>query len=152
MAKLFVSVIGADGKSEVATSEATLNLLPVSQSRVLMNQGNNNGAAVGMAFMAGQYENQVQICVEKTPDGNEISSEHPVTLRIGFSVADGATVTDNDLTAVDIGISAQVFINMYAGTNRASVDIIPNFNSRRLTLRGTLMPIKKSSVYQGWGI
>lgn len=112
MAKLFVSVIGADGKSEMATSEATLNLLPVSLSRVLMNQGNNNGAAVGMAFMAGQYENQVQICVEKTSDGNEISSEHPVTLRIGFSVADGATVTDNDLTAVDN------FKLLYAGPRR----------------------------------
>lgn len=56
------------------------------------------------------------------------------------------------MNVVGIGISAQVFINMYARTNRASVDIIPNFNSRRLTLRGTLMPIKKSSVYQGWGI
>ena len=56
------------------------------------------------------------------------------------------------MNVVGIGISAQVFINMYAGTNRASVDIIPNFNSRRLTLRGILMPSKKSSVYQGWGI
>ncbi len=60
--------------------------------------------------------------------------------------------TNIRMSVVGIGISAQVFINMCTGTNRATVDIVPNFNSRRLTLRGTLMPVKKSSVYQGWGI
>lgn len=31
----------------------------------------------------------------------------------------------------------------------ASVEILPNFNSRRLTLNGVILPLHKSTVFQG---
>ena len=56
------------------------------------------------------------------------------------------------MNVVGVGISAQVVITIYPKSNKASVDVLPNFNSRRITLRGTLLPASKSTVYQGWGI
>lgn len=46
-------------------------------------------------------------------------------------------------------ISAQVFVTVYKGSSQASVDISPNFNSRRLTLEGHLLPLDQSFVIQG---
>ena len=40
------------------------------------------------------------------------------------------------MNVIGTGISAQVYINLPNGGNQASVDISPNFNSRRITLRG----------------
>ena len=47
------------------------------------------------------------------------------------------------------GISARVDIELMPGSNRASVDILPNFNSNRLTLNGVLLPLHKSTVFKG---
>ncbi len=47
------------------------------------------------------------------------------------------------------GISAQLLITLWGGTNEATVTILPNFNSRRLTLTGVLLPSEKSDVFQG---
>ena len=41
-----------------------------------------DGAGIGHAFFEGMYENQVQICIDKTADGKEITESNPVTLRI----------------------------------------------------------------------
>ena len=48
-----------------------------------------------------------------------------------------------------VGISAQVNISLANGGNNATVDILPNFHSNRLTLSGTLLPLDKSSVFKG---
>lgn len=50
------------------------------------------------------------------------------------------------------GISALININMYVGSNKASVTILPNFNSNRLTLTGVVVPLSKSRVYKGSSI
>lgn len=52
-------------------------------------------------------------------------------------------------SVMGIGISAQVNITLTHGSNQASVDIRPNFNSNRLTLTGTLLPLDKSNVFKG---
>lgn len=45
----------------------------------------------------------MQICIDKAPNGNEISNNNPVTLRIGFYIdsTDKSEVDANELTAVD---------------------------------------------------
>lgn len=47
------------------------------------------------------------------------------------------------------GISARVDITLYQGSNKATVSIMPNFNSNRITLNGIIVPIEKSSVFKG---
>lgn len=47
------------------------------------------------------------------------------------------------------GISAQVFITLIGGCNQASVTVQPNFNSRRITLNGVLLPAEDSQVFKG---
>lgn len=50
------------------------------------------------------------------------------------------------------GISAQLFITLWGGGNKATVDIRPNFHSGRLTLNGTIVPASDSSVFKGVAI
>ena len=47
------------------------------------------------------------------------------------------------------GVSAQVFVTMSNGSNEATVNINPNFNSRTLTLRGEVIPLEKSRIFKG---
>ena len=47
-----------------------------------------------------------------------------------------------------VGISAQVNINLTKGCNDASVTILPNFNSNRMTLSGHLLPMEKANVFE----
>lgn len=68
----------------------------------------------------------------------------------GYKVAtDKKGTTTVSMSVMGVGISAQIWITMYKGTHEASVDILPNFNSRRITLNGVLLPLEKSNVYQG---
>ena len=53
------------------------------------------------------------------------------------------------MSVMGVGISAQIWITMYKETHDASVEILPNFNSQRLTLNGVILPLHKSTVYQG---
>lgn len=117
LANLFITVLGADGKPiNEKYSTATLN--GVSQTDAETLGKTYDGAGIGHAFFEGEYENQVQICLDKAPDGNEITSDNPVTLRIGFYVdptPDGKpAVDDNELTAVDN------FRLLYAGPRRST--------------------------------
>lgn len=57
--------------------------------------------------------------------------------------------TQVSMSVTGIGISAQIWITMYKGSHEASVEILPNFNSRRLTLNGVILPLHKSTVFQG---
>lgn len=53
------------------------------------------------------------------------------------------------MNVMGAGISARVEIGMMKGSNQASVEIFPNFNSNRLTLNGVLLPLHKSTVFKG---
>ena len=115
LANLFITVLGADGKPiNDKYSTATLNGISQADAEALGNTYDKAG--IGKAFFEGKYENQVQICLDKAPNGEEISDKNPVTLRIGFYVdptPDGKLdVADNELTAVDN------FKLLYAGPRR----------------------------------
>ena len=120
LANLFITVLGADGNPiNDKYSTATLNGISQADAYQLAqthNGKNYNGAGIGHAFFEGEYENQVQICLDKAPNGNEISNDNPVTLRIGFYVdptPDGKpAVAEDELTAVDN------FKLLYAGPRR----------------------------------
>ena len=113
LANLFITVLGADGKPiDEKYSTATLNGISQADAEALGNTYDKAG--IGKAFFEGKYENQVQICLDKALDGNEISDKNPVTLRIGFYVdpTDKSEVDANELTAVDN------FKLLYAGPRR----------------------------------
>ena len=120
LANLFITVLGADGKPITDKySTATLNGISQDDAYQLAqtHKGKNyEGAGIGHAFFEGEYENQMQICLDKALDGNEISDKNPVTLRIGFYVdptPDGKpAVAEDELTAVD------EFKLLYAGPRR----------------------------------
>lgn len=109
LANLFITVLDAQGNPiKEKYSAATLDGISQADAEALGNT--YDGAGIGRAFFEGKYENQVQICL----DDNSISSENPVTLRIGFYI-DSTTkseVADNELTAVDN------FKLLYAGPRR----------------------------------
>lgn len=102
LANLFITALGADEKPiNEKYSTATLNGISQTDAEALGKT--YDGAGIGKAFFEGKYENQVQICLDKALDGNEISDKNPVTLRIGFYIdsTDKSEVDANELTAVD---------------------------------------------------
>lgn len=107
LANLFITALGADEKPiNEKYSTATLNGISQADAYQLAKTHNGKpyeGAGIGHAFFEGKYENQVQICIDKAPNGNEISNNNPVTLRIGFYIdsTDKSEVDANELTAVD---------------------------------------------------
>ena len=120
LANMFITVLDADGKPiNDKYSTATLNGISQADAEALAqthNGKNYEGAGIGHAFFEGKYENQVQICLDKASNGKEITSDNPVTLRIGFYVdptPDGKpAVAEDELTAVD------EFKLLYAGPRR----------------------------------
>lgn len=46
-------------------------------------------------------------------------------------------------------VSAQVQVTLYAWDSKASVTIMPNFNSNVITLEGALLPVRDSFVIEG---
>lgn len=107
LANLFITMLGADGKP-IDDKYSTATLKGISQADAYQLAKTHNGkpyegAGIGHAFFEGEYENQVQICLDKALDGNEISDKNPVTLRIGFYIdsTDESKADANELTAVD---------------------------------------------------
>lgn len=113
LANLFITVLDAKG-NPIADKYSTAAFNGVSQADAETLGKTYDGAGIGHAFFEGEYENQVQICLDKAPNGNEISNDNPVTLRIGFYVdsTDKSEVADNEQTAVDN------FKLLYAGPRR----------------------------------
>ena len=115
LANLFITVVDANN-NPISDKYSTASLDGISQADADTLGNTYEGAGIGRAFFDGKYENQVQICLDKALDGNEISDKNPVTLRIGFYVdptPDGKPdVTENELTAVDN------FRLLYAGPRR----------------------------------
>lgn len=76
-------------------------------------------------------------------------------ITVDGSVSDFKATTDKrgnincQFSIQGIGISAQVFLSLTNGGNKASVDINPNFNGNTMTLSGKLLPLKQSSIYKG---
>lgn len=102
LANLFITVLDANNNPiDDKYSTATLNGISQADAEALGKT--YDGAGIGRAFFEGEYENQVQICLDKALDGNEISDKNPVTLRIGFYVdpTEKSEVDANELTAVD---------------------------------------------------
>lgn len=102
LANLFITMLDANNNPiDDKYSTATLNGISQTDAEALGNTYNKAG--IGKAFFEGKYENQVQICLDKAPNGKEISNDNPVTLRIGFYVdpTDKSEVDANELTAVD---------------------------------------------------
>jgi len=118
LANMFITVLDANNKPiKEIYSAATLNGISQDDAYQLAKTHNGKpyeGAGIGHAFFEGEYENQVQICLDKALDGKEISSDNPVTLRIGFYVdpTDKSEPDANELTAVDN------FKLLYAGPRR----------------------------------
>ena len=111
LASLFITELDADGNPiEAKYSTSTLN--GISQEDAYQLSKEQDGAGIGKAFFEGEYENQVQICI----DDESVSEDNPATLRIGFYVdptPDGKPeVTADELTAVDN------FKLLYAGPRR----------------------------------
>lgn len=48
-----------------------------------------------------------------------------------------------------VGVSANVFFNMYKGTNQCSATVTPNFYSGRITFTGNLYPRDYSNIFIG---
>ena len=115
LANMFITVLDANDKP-LEDKYATATLNGISQKDAYLLAEDYDKAGIGHAFFEGKYENQVQICLDKAPNGNEISNTNPVKLRIGFYVntaADGKSeVDDKELTAVDN------FKLLYAGPRR----------------------------------
>lgn len=118
LANLFITVLDANNKPiKEIYSATTLNGISQDDAYQLAqtHKGKNyEGAGIGHAFFEGEYENQVQICLDKAPNGEKISDKNPVMLRIGFYVdpTDKSEVDANELTAVDN------FKLLYAGPRR----------------------------------
>ena len=118
LANMFITVLDANNKPiKEIYSAATLNGISQDDAYQLAKTHNGKpyeGAGIGHAFFEGEYENQVQICLDKALDGKEISSDNPITLRIGFYVdpTDKSEADANELTAVDN------FKLLYAGPRR----------------------------------
>ena len=120
LANMFITLLDANNNPiKEIYSAASLDGISQADAYQLAQTHNGKayeGAGIGHAFFEGEYENQVQICLDKAPNGNEISNNNPVTLRIGFYVdptPDGKpAVADNELTAVD------EFKLLYAGPRR----------------------------------
>ena len=98
LANLFITVLDADG-NPISDKYSTAAFNGISQTDADQLGTKFEGAGIGHAFFEGEYENQVQICL----DDKTISDKNPVTLRIGFYVdsTDKSEVADNELTAVD---------------------------------------------------
>ena len=115
LANLFITVLDAKG-NPINEKYSTATLNGISQTDAEALGKTYDGAGIGHAFFEGEYENQVQICLDKAPNGKEITSDNPVTLRIGFYVdptPDGKPeVAEDELTAVD------EFKLLYAGPRR----------------------------------
>ena len=113
LANLFITVLGADNKPiKEIYSAATLDGISQADAETLGNT--YEGSGIGRAFFEGEYENQVQICLDKAPNGKEITNDNPVILRIGFYIdsTDKSKADANELTAVDN------FKLLYAGPRR----------------------------------
>ncbi len=114
------------GQSTYVTS--TTNFVSVDDNKATV-QIAFAGARLGPNGLGG-------ITVDGTPSKYEIRYDKHGNLTLSMSVQ-------------GIGISAQVLIRMSNGSNIATADINPNFNSNRMTMRGSIIPLENSNIFKG---
>lgn len=137
-ARLMMAVVKADGSIDSkAYSAATLNKLSVDDATKLM-AADASGAGAGRAFFNGQYENQVQVCLDEKTQST-IDEDHPVTLRIGYYVGDDCVLQDGDVTCVDN------FKLLYAGPRR-NPELILDEDQPSLVYLSNAKDVYKNSV------
>lgn len=130
LASLFATQIDSVSHTQIGlqNTSATLNIVDADEAAKM--EAESDGAGVGVHFFNGEYENQVQLCIENAENGKPVSSDNPAVLRIGFYVAPGTTPVDkNELTCVDN------FKLLYAGERRQTELILDedNDNLRYIT-------------------
>ena len=59
------------------------------------------------------------------------------------------TMTTLAMNVMGVGISSRLTISIYKGSNHARVDVLPNFNSHRISLSGRLLPNSQSYIVKG---
>ena len=109
-ARLMMAMVTNKEIDKRVYSAATLNKLSVDDAKTLMGK-DKDGQGAGRAFFDGEYENQVQVCLDEKILGT-IDDKNPVTLRIGYYVGDDCVLKDGDVTCVDN------FKLLYAGPRR----------------------------------
>ena len=92
-----------------------------------------NIPAVGPNGMGG-------VTLDGTVSGYKISSDK------------SGNITYANMNVMGTAISAQLYITLYKGTNKAQIDIEPTFNSHRISLSGVLLPKAQSFVVKGTSI
>ena len=115
------------GRSEYVTSST--NFVSVNDDRATIQIALMGSRRSGPNGLGG-------ITVEGSPSNYKISYDKKGNLTLSMAVQ-------------GVGISAQVFIRMLYGSNNASIDVNPNFNSNRLTLDGVIIPFEDSKVFKG---
>lgn len=130
LASLFATQIDSVSHTQIGlqNTSATLNIVDADEAAKM--EAESDGAGVGVHFFNGEYENQVQLCIENAENGKPVSSDNPAVLRIGFNVEQGTTPVDkNELTCVDN------FKLLYAGERRQTELILDedNDNLRYIT-------------------
>ena len=76
------------------------------------------------------------VTVEGAPSNVSVSEDKRGNLTLTMSV-------------VGVGISAQVSVTLWPGSNKAMATVVPNFNSRTITVYGNLYPISQTNVFKG---
>ena len=135
--RLMMAVVQDGNLSQTLNSTATLNTLSVADAEALMGD-DAQGTGAGKAFFKGQYENQVQICLDEKDLGT-IDASHPVTLRVGIYVGDDCALQDGDVTAFDN------FKLFYAGPRR-NPELILDENQTSLLYLSKSVDTYKNSV------
>ena len=145
-AYLMMAVVNKDGtlKDTKVYSVATLNKMPVDDATKLM-AADATGTGAGRAFFDGNYENQVQVCLDendlKDMGIDKIDNDNPVTLRIGYFVDADCVLKDGDVTCVDN------FKLLYAGERRKTELILDEDQTSLLYLTNAKDSYKNSMLH-----
>lgn len=76
------------------------------------------------------------ITVEGSPTGIKLETDKKGVMHLSMNVSGR-------------GVSAQVVITLYPEENRATANILPNFNSLKVTMEGKLVSFEESTVCKG---
>ena len=135
------------GASAVADREFTIEA-----DRVVFKRGQTAYVTSNTNFVSVAGDKAVVQVAFNIPSGG-VNGVGGITVEGTVSAYEVETTRRGDLhvtmNVMGRGISAQLFIVMHKGSNRADVTITPNFNSRELTLSGVLLPAEFSNVFKG---
>ena len=138
-----MAMVNKDGtlKDTKVYSVATLNKMSVYDATQLMAaDATVTGTGAGRAFFDGNYENQVQVCLDEKELGT-IDDKNPVKLRIGYFVDKDCELHDGDVTCVDN------FKLLYAGERRKTELILDEDQTSLLYLTNAKDSYKNSMLH-----